>query len=487
MFNLHTKFLVIFDLKQQYNRRLILRGCSMLFCLFSFLTTQAQTHIQVGDILINGNKRTKNHVITNEMHIDSGDFLEADLLDDLLERSRKQILSTGLFNEVQLLLINWTDAGQADLMVEVQENWYIYPSIIFELADRNFNVWWQEQGRSLDRINYGVKLSHYNFSGGKDPLKLKIQYGFTRKYELDYIYPYLNKERTLGIGGTIFYADNKEMGYVTIGNKTQFHKAEDERVLLKRFRTGLRMSYRPSTNMHHVFRVEFHRNAVDPYVRDSLNQNYFLNDRTSIRFFYAEYDIQYDNRTYTTYPQAGYLLFGNIKKEGFGIFNEFNNFSISGGAEHFTPLRKNLILANRLKAKTNLTRQAISFANNTALGWRQKDVVSGFDLYVMDGTDYLIFTNSLRQKLIEHNMQMAQWLPRQLEKMSIQFFIRLNFDFAYVNEPTYTDTNDINNRWFYGYGPAVDMILFNNFLFSFEYSFNDLGENGLFIKSSVAF
>ena len=83
-------------------------------------------------------------------------------------------------------------------------------------------------------------------------------------------------------------------------------------------------------------------------------------------------------------------------------------------------------------------------------------------------------------------MQLAKWLPYQFRQMNFKLFARFNFDTAYVNEETYKEGNTLNNRWLLGYGPAIDMILFNTYRLSFEYSFNDLGEQGLFINSTFA-
>jgi len=69
------------------------------------------------------------------------------------------------------------------------ENWYLYPSPIFELGDRSFNAWWKEQNRDLTRINYGVRGRHYNLTGNKDPFLLVAQFGYTRKYVAEYSFP----------------------------------------------------------------------------------------------------------------------------------------------------------------------------------------------------------------------------------------------------------------------------------------------------------
>ncbi len=443
--------------------------------------------VEIKSINFIGNEKTKEVVLLREMAFKVGEKIPYTKLPELILLSENKLISTGLFNLVKLNVSDLNSAeGLANIDVNLEENWYLYPSYIFELADRNFNVWWQEQNRSLDRVNYGVKLSHYNLNGYRDRLKVKFQLGYTRKYELDYIYPYLNKERTIGLGFHIFYSDNKEIGYITEGNKTLFRKADDERVLLKRFRTGTRITYRPGNNLFSEFRMEFHRNAVNEFVINELNPNYFLDGKEKIRFFFLELDVQYDRRIYTLYPQGGFILFGNIKKEGLGLFNEYNNLSISAGWELYKKLNPRLVIGNRTKAKTNLLRRDVSFANNTGLGWNS-DLVSGFELYVMDGTDYAISMNNLKFLVLNRDTKTSKFLPRQFEKVNIKLALRANFDFAYVNERTYKETNMINNRWFYGYGAALDIILFNNFLFSFEYSFNDLGESGYFLHSSSSF
>ena len=457
------------------------------FFSFPFFISAQADLVKIDSILIEGNHHTKDWVIEIELGFEEGDSIDLNQIDQILQSARLRILGTGLFNYAQLNLASYDPTGKrTNVSVVVEENWYIFPAPIFELADRNFSVWWNEQNKSLDRVNYGVRFSHYNFSGNKDPLKLKAQFGYTRKFEINYQYPYLALDNKLGIGMSIFYADQKEIGYKTVGNKTLFAQESNEKKLLSRFRIGPELKYRPDVNNFHALRIEFHHNRVDPFVRDSLNQNYFLEDRTGIRFFYVEYDFNFDKRLYAHYPRAGHLFFLNVKKEGLGIFDEYDNFSVTAGIEKHWLVNRGLIFSTRNKAKTNITRQLVSFANNTGLGW-DGDLVSGYDLYVMDGTDFFISMNAVKKQLFDSNLNTVKWMPRQFRKMNLTIFLRANFDFAYVNERTYTETNSLNNRWIYGYGPALDIIFFNNFLFSFEYSFNDIGESGLYFINSIAF
>ncbi len=462
-----------------------------LFILLVFLGSKevcAQSDlVQVGQVLLKGNLKTKDKVIYRELSLLPETIFSLADIDQLFERNRLQILSTGLFNHVSLNLKNYNaNQGTTDIEVTVEENWYLFPVPIFELADRNFSVWWEEQGRRLDRTNYGFRLGHYNFTGNRDPLKIKIHFGYTRKYEVEYAYPYLAMDNKLGIAGSIFYSENNEVAYRTLYNKTLFHRQPDEGTLLSRFRVGPQLKYRPTLNSYHGFRIEYHHNHIADFVAEELNPDYFLEGRTDLRFFYLEYDYNYDKRLYSNYPQGGYLLFGNIKKEGIGIFNDYSNLRLELGFEVHHTIKSDYILSTRNKARTNLDRSVVAFANNTAIGW-SSDIVSGYELYVIDGTDYFISMNNAKWRFFDNNLNSVKWLPRQFRKMNITLFLRANFDYAYVHERTYTATNTLSNRWIYGGGPALDIIFFNNFLFSFEYSFNDLGEHGLFFHNSFAF
>lgn len=460
--------------------------------LFIFFLISSSTFCQevdffiIENVVFEGNKRTKDLVVYNELDLLPGDtvYISNFAIRKLL--NEKRLLSTALFTAVDINIKNWNvEEKIGDIFITLQENWYLYPSLIFELADRNFNVWWTDQNRDFSRVNYGIGIDHINLTGRKDKLRLKIQHGYTRKYEIKYNYPYISK--TWGAFGEIFFANQKEIGYETINNKTVFDKLEDERILLKRFRTGFGLNYRPDVFSFHDFKLEFHHNSINEYVAIELNPDYFLNGDTDLRYFALKYDYTYDRRIFNLYPEGGFLFFANIVKEGVGAFGDFNNLSISGGLEKYIKFGDRWIVGGRFKAKTNLIRDKIAFANNTGLGYGN-DVVRGYELYVADGTDYILAKSSLRFKIYETNKTWGKYmLFRQFKKMNFRLFLRANLDIGYVNEPTYIKTNTLNNRFLVGYGPAIDMLLYHTYIMSFEYSFNHLGEGGLFIRSSFNF
>ena len=126
----------------------------------------AQEYFIVENVTLDGNKRTRDKIVLRELDFKNGDTIYFTQIQQRFLENEKRILNTGLFNNVSLNVKNWILATRkADIVIEMVENWYIYPAPIFELADRNFNVWWTEQNRSLSRVNYGIRLSHINFSG----------------------------------------------------------------------------------------------------------------------------------------------------------------------------------------------------------------------------------------------------------------------------------------------------------------------------------
>ncbi len=443
--------------------------------------------ITIDQIILEGNKRTKDYVVLRELEFAIGDRISSTDAEALWHENEKRILSTGLFTYVEMEVVPSDDAGSVNIFITLQENWFIYPNFIFELADRNFNVWWNEQAKSLDRVNLGGRINWINVSGHRDQLKLITQFGYTRKYDLQYRFPYLNRAKTLGIGAAVVYTENREIGFETIGNKTEFYSGEDDRVVLQRFRASSWLTYRPKLYGNHLFKLEYHRNSIDDFVAQELNPEYFLNGESALRFFHVEYDFNFDRRRYVFYPEGGYQFGINVKKEGLGIFNEYDNFNIELRGEYYFNIKDRFIIANLAKVKTNLNRSQIGFANNTGLGYNG-NVISGYELFVVDGTDFLLTKSSVRWKMIDNLVNLDKVMPlRQFKKMNFKAYLSFNMDTGYVNEPTYRETNFLNNRFLVGYGPGLDLILFNTHLFSFEYSFNHLGQSALFISNSVSF
>ncbi len=433
--------------------------------------------MELKKIEISGNKKTKAVVIFNELDVKLGDSIEISKLQDIINRYEKRLQSIGIFTLVKINIIDWdTDKSQISFDVNVRESWFIFPAPIFEFADRSFNAWWKEHNFSLKRVNYGLRLDHLNTSGYQDKLKLKFQLGYTRRYELNYSFPYLSQ----GWGGGIIIA------YKTENNTLLFYSHPDERDMLRRFKAGFFVTNRNNAFLRQRLKLEIHRNWVDTLVSNTLNPNYFLDNQNSITFPFLEYDLNYDKRIFPIYPEGGYMYSINIKKSGITNNSDYNNLAFEFRGEVHTKLAKNTYGGLAGSVKFNAIRNTLAYANNFAIGYGVR--LRGYDIKVIDGSDYFYLKGAVRQQILYKEVNLGKYMPlRQFKIIPINVNLRLSADTGYVNERTYKETNTLNNRLLLGYGPALDILIINNYLFSMEYNFNQFGGRDLYLQSSFNF
>ncbi|HMC96293.1 MAG TPA: POTRA domain-containing protein, partial [Flavobacteriales bacterium] len=126
------------------------------------ITTTPDVAVRVMGVTITGNTKTRDRIILRELIVHEGDSLSSTALYDKLERSRQNLMNTALFNTVSVQPL-YLAPGAAMVEVTVNERWYIWPALIFDLADPNFNTWWLT--KDFSRVNYGLYLYKYNFRG----------------------------------------------------------------------------------------------------------------------------------------------------------------------------------------------------------------------------------------------------------------------------------------------------------------------------------
>lgn len=460
---------------------------SVIIFIFLFIRLAAQTeYVIVDSIMIAGNSKTHRHVILREIDIKQNDTIPLHQLSYRLNINEKRLLSAGLFTLVNLNIKNWnTESGHCHLAISVNENWYIYPYPILELADRNFNVWKDEHNYDIKRLNYGLALQHINLTGNKDKLKVKFQRGYTHKYEIKYEYPYLKDK--WGTVANYLYSSNREIIYKTSGNKPQFLRHPDEKKIFSQHRLNIGLTHRTNAKTNQFFGVEYFAGNVDKYISQEKNPDFFGQGRSSLQFVSLDYLISYDNTIYPLYPLGGYSAEFILRKEGIGIGDNINNLWASLSIENHLPIFKKVVLSTKIKGKYNFQSDPLPYFLNSAIGYN-RDMITGYQLYVMDGREYGVFSNALKFSIIDQNFTFDnKYLPQQFRKMNLKFFLRFNLDYGYARDPEFGEENSFSNKLNYGFGPALDMILFNNFTLSCQYGITSFGEKGIFFQSDVNF
>ncbi|MGB0839937.1 MAG: POTRA domain-containing protein, partial [Chitinophagales bacterium] len=271
-------------------------------------------HLVVDEIILKGNKRTKPFIILRELDFGVGDTLPTLNLPQVIKENQDQINNTRLFNEVVISIDQWMQ-DRIRLVVEVEERWYIFPAPIFELVDRNFNVWWTEQNRDLSRTKYGFDFSHGNFRGRRETLRAVVRFGYTRQFEFAYQIPFLDKQQKTGIKPRISYITHREIPYTHSDNRNVFYQHDE--TVRTRFRTGLSFYRRPNIHNDHQLHVYYNSNTIADTIAQ-LNPNYFLNGQTEQRYFDLAYTFTSDHRDRRAYPLEGKYLRVKLNKQGTG-------------------------------------------------------------------------------------------------------------------------------------------------------------------------
>ncbi|MCH8902515.1 MAG: BamA/TamA family outer membrane protein [Bacteroidetes bacterium] len=436
--------------------------------------------IIVGKIILEGNEKTKDFIIYRELDFKPGDTLLLSEMMAVFEKNEKQILTTALFNEVEINLSAW-DGNDADVTIKVKERWYTFPIPIFEIADRNFNVWWVEKNRDLERIDYGIRFYQLNVRGRNEQLKIVANGGFTEKLELFYSVPYLNSAMNKGAQIAVSYSRNREIAVNTGADTLQFY--EDKNFIRERFFAGLGLSHREGIHNYHFLDIYFHSNKIGKVVTD-FNSNYFLNGALTQEYFTINYFYIRDYRDVLAYPLEGSLFVIDIMKTGVGLFNDLNIYTFESQYSKYLNFNDRFFLASRLKGKVSFPKEQPYF-NQRGFGYLQ-DLVRGYEYYVIDGQKYILIKSSGRMRLLSYKIKSNKFEKlKKFKEIPIDIYFKLFFDAGYVEDKflyLYNDVgNTLPNTFLYGYGAGVDLVTYYDLVFRLEYSLNGLNERGFFI------
>jgi outer membrane protein assembly factor BamA len=436
----------------------------------------------IDTVIISGNERTKSYIIQKQMVLNAGDTIHPNDADSLRLRSISNIQNTGLFLLVQIDLFE-NALGHVNVLVQLEERWFLFPKPYFDIADRNFNQWVVEQNADPERLVYGLDLVHYNLTGHADRLNVRTIFGFTRKFEAEYERPFLTPKSETGWGMYGMYASNKQIYYATQNNKQVFIETPD--YLRTRIKAGTFIRHRQGPYMLHLVRLQYNDIEVTAVV-DSLNPLYLGNSARRLRFLslgYTWVNQQVDNRSY---PLQGHYLRAEVQKRGLGGFNNdhpyyntANQFYISGQANIYRALGGRWYASGMLYGSQNLSDDYPYFITES-LGYCE-NFVRGYEYYVIDGQSIGLFRSNLRFKALDKTFHSPIFKESSFSTIPVQAYLKLFADAGYVDDDVFFATNSLNNTFLYAGGIGLDLTTYYDWVFRVEGSMNALGEFGVYL------
>jgi len=433
----------------------------------------------IRNIVIKGNKKTRDHIILREIPFKKG---EEYLLQDIVKKfedARRQLLNTSLFYDVVVALKSF-EGYNVDILIEVKERWYVFPVPYLKPIDRNINQWIIEQNASLSRVNYGIKVLYNNITGRNDKFKLWLVSGYTKQFSFSYDGLYIDKKLRWGVNTSFAMGKNREVNYNTINNKQVFIK--DQNNYIRNFlNANLEITYRRATKTRHRFGIGYTKETVNDTIV-ALNPAYFKSGYHSIQFPEIYYNLTYLDLDYNPYPTKGYAANVSIGKKG--INSEINLWQLSAkgsGSWHLSPktyFNLNAFGVIKLPFKQPYFTQRL-------LGY--SDVfMQGYEYYVIDGVAGGYLKTTLTRELMNLKLRVPVKKGKDPAVIPIRIFGKIYGNTGYVYNPQPGD-NSLSNKMLYSGGVGIDILTFYDFTMKFEWTFNQLGQNGLFLHHKSIF
>jgi outer membrane protein assembly factor BamA len=432
----------------------------------------------INEIILSGNKITHPSIILRELRFQKGDSLRLDSLTMVLRTSRENVFNTSLFNFVTCDTLHLKgEANKINILIRVIERWYIWPWPYLVLSDRNLNSWLETM--DLGRFTYGTNVTFYNVWGRNETLIFPVHFGFNQRYGFTYNIPYINRKETIGIGFGADYRRNHEVIEQSMDNKPVYYK--DDQVYPKQlWDVFFQLLWRPGIYTRQTFEIHFYQY----HLSDSLLKvpGYsFDNTTNNFHYFSFFYQFRDDHRDIHYYPLRGYYFGINLLQNGF-FGDDVNTLSIMCYLRKYWQLDNRWYFASGLTGKGSFTSKPVYFLEQ-ALGYG-RDYVRGYEYYVVDGQDFIVFKNNLKFALLPQRVKKLDFL-RSTKFNPIPYALYLNLfadlGYAYNENKIGNQFNSLQNTLLIGYGAGLDFTTYYDIVIRLEFSVNRMGEPGFYL------
>lgn len=432
----------------------------------------------VGNITLEGNQTTKDKILFRELLFKTGDTLSSRKLCEKMVKSRHNLLNLSVFNFVYMDTIHDVVHPETiHVKVKVIERWYIWPLPIFELADRNFNSWWEN--KDFRRANYGIFLTYNNFRGRLEQLKVLLRAGYNQDYFIQYDIPYITSAQNIGIGFQLGHSLSREVPYTTFENRQLFYRATDGYARSEWY-AKFKLSYRKGIHTYHQMSLSYEKSKYSDTLL-TLNPRFMESPKGAFQMLHLNYYYKLDYRDSKPYPLNGHYLDVDFNQLGIGALPDEPAIStLKSSFDVYRPISQRWFWAASITAKISgknfqpyFLQKALGFGN---------DFVRSYELYVIDGKDYALFKTNLKFALVEPKKRQLPFIPSEkFSKIHYAAYINWLFDVAYVNNPHVQAHNNFSNRPLWGTGIGLDLVTYYDLVWRFETSINQFGEGGFFI------
>jgi outer membrane protein assembly factor BamA len=381
----------------------------------------------VSNIILEGNELTKSYVILRELPFKVGDSVTTADLD----YARERIYSTALFTKV-LIQHGKISKGKGDVLIYVEERWYIWPYPIIGFRDREVN---------LKKLYAGAGVVDFNFRGMGEKIEGMFALGYDPFVSVAYNSPSMGQNRNylLWLGAT--YSHGRNLGIESGYSGGQFKDSFGDFYAAAGKRLDLYSTLSAGVAYNYIARNTDDSNSV------AMSPN----GRDVFASLWAEY--YYDSRDLKVYAMQGSYL--DIVVEKYGLGESIVDFGrVSFDSREYLPVWDFLSLVGRLHGSF-AAGSAIPRYNHVFFGYGEK--IRGMFNTVSEGQSSVGGNFEIRIPIIRKMYIELPWLPIR-EFVSNRIGIYWNF-FVDAGETSDKYLHMKWNRALYGYGGGLSFVL----------------------------
>ncbi|MFH0733993.1 MAG: POTRA domain-containing protein [bacterium] len=412
--------------------------------------------LKVDSILIEGNNITKDFVIFRELTIKPGDLVSGATVDYNSER----VFSLGLFNKVILYFNKQQNPEKNNLVIHVEESWYIYPIPFVQLRDKD-----------LSRSSYGLYITYKNFRGRNEEIKTKISLGYDPTYYVEYYNPLIIESWDISFSTALTYQ--------TILNKSKIaEKMYGEEFSYKYrkvdFIFGKRLN--PFNTVYSIFGFKYLDAPAD------INKNILASNSSIDRVFSAGLSYVRDTRDLKQFAGSGIYGSASLTHFGFGIKNISYNI-LYADYRQYQNVISNFILKWRGTYRHTFG-ENIPFYDQSYLG--NGEYVRGHKNDLREGNNSILSSVELVYPVVKNwNISLdLPLLPKKLTSARVGIYLSSFADAGII----YNNGDRIKIPNFdagYGVGMTILVLPFN--AIRFEYAFNKYKKSEFILGTGFSF
>jgi hypothetical protein len=273
---------------------------------------------------------------------------------------------------------------------------------------------------------------------------------------------------------------NREVNYNTINDKEVFLK-DTNNFIHSFFNANVEVTYRRAIKTRHRFGIGYTEERVEDTIV-ALNPKYFTLGRNHIRYPEIYYTMNYFDVDYIPYPLKGFEAQIKLNKKGFNHIVNVWQLDLSTG-NFWQLFPKTYLSVNTVSTLKLPFRQP--FFNSRLMGYGEM-FMQGYEYYVVDGVAGTCVKTTLSKKLFDFSVPMHVTKKQTIDRVPFRIFARIYGNAGYVYNPS-PGLNSLSNKMLYSGGFGLDIVTIYDVAIKLDFSFNQLGQNGLYLHRNDNF